>query len=70
MNIAAIGLDIAQANFNRAAARISAPGNPIDGVSLSSEAVDLIQSKNRFEASLAVVRVTDEMQKTSIDVLA
>jgi flagellar basal body rod protein FlgF len=74
MNIASVsagnGLQFAQASFNQAAARISSPDNPVDTVSLSSNVVDLIQAKNQFEANIQVMHLADEMQKTTLSLIA
>ena len=65
LNTALDGMQRAETSFNRAAARIA---QPIDN--LSSEVVDLMQSKNDFEANLKVAGVADEMTKSTLDLLA
>ena len=65
LNTALDGMQRAETGFNRAAARIA---QPIDN--LSSEVVDLMQSKNDFEANLKVAGVADEMTKSTLDLLA
>ena len=65
------GLNQAQAAFQTAAARVADPAksNAEDAVSLSSNAVALIQSKNQFASAVAVVKVADEVTKATIDLV-
>jgi flagellar hook-associated protein FlgK len=72
--IALQGLDQAESSFNRSAARIAQPPqigqDPGDQVSLSDEAVSLLQAKGSFQANLRVLQTADEMQKQTLDMLA
>lgn len=62
------GMQNAETQFNQAAANIAQwPGSntqPVDQVSLSDQAVALIQSKNSFEANVQAFKVGDEMTQT------
>ena len=60
------GLQQAQTRLETTARRIASPaspGNPVDAVSLSDEAVSLIQSRNDFAANLNVLKTADQMQQ-------
>ena len=69
--IALQGLENAQGQFDRAARGvIRAASNPEDVVSLSQQAVELLAAKNQFTVSIRAAHVADEMQKTTLDLLA
>ncbi len=69
--IALSGLNQAQAAFQTAATRIGHPAqsNAEDAVSLSGNAVALLQAKNRFAADINVVKVADELTKATIKLI-
>lgn len=63
------GMQSAETGVNRAAARIAmAPANPQEN--LPTDVVDLMQSRNDFQANLKVAKVTDDMTKATLDLLA
>jgi hypothetical protein len=72
MDIASIalgGLNQAQSLLDRAAIRVSnsaATANPLD---LATSAVELSQARTEFAANVQVVKIVDDMEKKSIDVL-
>jgi flagellar hook protein FlgE len=68
------GLQSSEAQFNKAASAIaqspfssSAPQG--DLVTLSTQAVNLLQSKNSFEANIKVLKVDDQMTQTLLNVI-
>lgn len=68
------GLNRAAQSFDRAASRIvSAPfaasAAPQDSVDLSTEMVNLLESRNDFSANAKVVHTAEEMSKTLIDMI-
>jgi flagellar basal body rod protein FlgG len=69
-SIAANGLNQAQTDFENAAKRISTPNASGDSVALSTDAVNLIQSKGAFEANLKSLKVADELDKSAINLVA
>ena len=72
MDVSAIaigGLEQAQSQLENTAKRIAKPGNPVDGVDLSQEAVSLLQARTDFQANLATLKVNDQMVKSLFDVL-
>lgn len=73
MEIAAVsalsGLQQAQERLNKAAAALSSPDNPVDSVSLSTEAVNLLQAKNQFAVGIATLKILDETQKEALNLL-
>jgi flagellar hook protein FlgE len=72
MDISAIalgGLQTAQSNFERAAARL-ATADVSDTVDLSTAAVDLITARNQFEANIKVMHTANETFKKTLDLLA
>ena len=72
--IALQGLQEADAQLETAASRIanagatSPDGAPVDTVNLSAEMVALMAAQNLFEANLATIKTTDQMQKALIDI--
>jgi flagellar basal body rod protein FlgG len=62
------GLQASEAQFDRVAQEIAA--SPGDQVSLSSQAVALIQAKDSFEANLKALEVGDQMTKTLLSTLS
>ena len=79
MNISAIALQgLQQANdqLNSAANEIASPGavSPTgantDTVDLSAAVVALLSGKNNFEANLGTMKVADEVQQATIDLIA
>jgi hypothetical protein len=70
------GMTQASADFDRAAsniARSSGPtqkaDSPEDTVDLSTSAVDLLQAKSDFEANTRTFRISDEMNRTVLDMI-
>lgn len=70
------GLSSAQAQFDTAASQIARapladlnPGPAGDQVGLSTAAVALLQSRNNFEANVKVLKTSDEMQQTLINMI-
>ncbi len=69
MNISAIalgGLEQAQADLLRASQHAVNPAEPVDVVSLSSEAVAVIAAKNQFEAGISVLQTADQMEQSAL----
>jgi hypothetical protein len=71
-SIALTGLQSAQDRFDLAAARVTGASiqQPDDTVDLSQPAVDLLAAKNQFSASLKVVHVANDIEKSSLNLLA
>ena len=67
------GIQNAESLLNTTAARIANPtpstGQGGDAVSLSSNMVALIQAKTDMAANLKALQVSEDMQKTLLDVL-
>jgi hypothetical protein len=79
MEISAIalrGLDQAQAQLEQAGGQLasiganSSDGIPADTVDLSQAAVSLLSAKNEFAANLKVLKIADELQRQTLDLLA
>jgi flagellar hook protein FlgE len=77
MGISAIalqGLEGAQSRFDSAASKLSSAALPIsatrDVTDLSQATVNLLSAKNDFEGNLKIMQVADEMEQTTIDMLA
>lgn len=74
--IALQGLQQADAQLESAAGKIasfgasSPSGANLDVVDLSAAVVALLSAKNSYSANLGTVKVANEIQKTSIDLLA
>jgi hypothetical protein len=72
--VALHGLEGAQGQFNRAASKLSAAASPTpstaDETDLSQAAVGLLAAKNDFEGNLKVLNVADQMERSTIDMLA
>lgn len=72
MNVLAVALDSidrATAHFNSVAARVAKLPDPQDNVDLSVEMVNLMQTRNDFQASAAVVRTADQLSRSLLDVV-
>lgn len=75
-SIALQGLQQADVQLNRAAAKIasagatSADGANLDVVDLSAEMVALMSARSAFEVNLATLKTADQMQKSLLDVTA
>lgn len=65
---AAQGLQTSEAQFDRVAQNIAAPQG--DLVSLSTQAVALLQAKNNFEANLKALEAGDQMTQTLLATLS
>lgn len=70
------GMSRATSDFNRAASGIaratvppSTTESPVDTVDLSHEMVALLQAKNDYAANAKAVRVFDEMNRATLDML-
>jgi len=77
MDISAIalqGLQQADAQLQTAAVRIAAAATPdganIDTVTLSAEIVALMSAKNQFAINASVMKTADELQQTTLNVMA
>jgi len=68
------GLQQADDLLDRTASRLARlpllAGAPQDEVSLSDEAVALLQAKNGFQANLGALKVGDEMEQSALEMLA
>jgi flagellar hook-associated protein FlgK len=62
------GLQSSEAQFDRVAQDIAA--SPGDQVSLSTQAVALIQAKDNFEANIKALQVDDQMTQTLLATLS
>jgi flagellar hook protein FlgE len=71
-SIALGGLQQTSANFDQAAAHLTAAASTAagDSVDLSIAAVDMLAARNQFTASLKVVQIADRMQRNTLDLLA
>jgi len=69
-SIALGDLNQAQASLESTAQRTSAAAGQGDSVSLSTDAVSLLQAKNDFAANINVLKVADEIVKSTIDLVA
>ncbi len=70
-SIALAGLQNAQDRFNTAASGVvRASSGSGDTVDLSQQAVNMLTAKSEFGASIRMVQVADEMQKTALNLLA
>ena len=60
------GIQRAESQFNQAAQKIAEDPlhSPGDQVSLSDQAVAVLQAKNSFEANTAALKVADEMTQS------
>jgi hypothetical protein len=77
MDVSAIalqGLEGAQNRFESAASKLSSAASPVPGTGdvtdISQATVGLLSAKNDFEGNLTVAKVADEMERTTIDMLA
>ena len=68
-NLKATGLPKAEILLDKAAVQVSRASDQQDAVNLSSGAVALIQAKNDFSANVNVLKVADQMEKTTIDLV-
>ncbi len=62
------GMSAAQDRFERVARRTAQPAE--DSVDLSAEAVQMMESRNAFQANASVARAGDDMERTALDILA
>jgi len=76
LGIAQQGLQQAQGQFEQTAQRIAQVGlntgqsqGSSDSVSLSTEAVALLSSKNQYETDLGVAHAADELEKATLSLL-
>jgi hypothetical protein len=74
--IALQGLNQAQAQVEQAGGRLASigsntsQGTPVDTASLSDAAVSLLSGKNEFAANIQLLKVADEMQAQTVNLLA
>ncbi|HTR25712.1 MAG TPA: flagellar basal body rod C-terminal domain-containing protein [Terriglobales bacterium] len=74
--IALQGLQQADAQLEAAVTKVasavdpSADGAYVDTVSLSAAMVAMLSAKDQFSADASLVRTADELQKTTIDLMA
>jgi flagellar hook protein FlgE len=73
--IALQGLQQAESQFARAASQLSSAGVAPDGgagdmVDLSAAAVALISAKDDYASNLATVKIADEMERDTVNLLA
>jgi len=61
------GLYSAETSFNRTARKVAA--DPTAAADPNS-AIDLLDSKNQFEANLKTAKVGDELTRATLDILA
>jgi flagellar basal body rod protein FlgG len=59
----------ATTQFNGVAARVAKLPDPRDNVDLSTETVNLMQTRTDFQASDAVFRTADALSQSLLDVL-
>lgn len=78
MDISAIalqGLEQANVQLNNAAANLasaaalSPDGSNVDTVDISAEVVALLSAKNQFSVAAATVKVANEVQKNTVDLI-
>ncbi len=73
MNIASVsaanGLERTSARLDQSAARIATSAQPEDAVSLSSEVVGLLQTKQQATTDLNLLHVSDTMEKTALQLI-
>jgi len=67
LNTALDGMQQAETSFNRAAEKIA---KPTGSDSLPTDVVDLIHSKDDFEANVKTAQVQDDMVKETLNLLA
>ena len=63
------GMQQASSDVNKIAAKVAQSGFSGDTLDLSSSMVNLLQSKNDFEANANVVHLEDQMTKSVLDML-
>lgn len=72
--IALQGLNQADALLEQAAVTIASGGasggSSVNTADLASEIVDLSSAKNQFAVNLSTLKVADEIQKTTVDLIA
>jgi hypothetical protein len=66
--IALAGLNRVESLLNQTASQMAR--SPQDTVSLSDEALSLVQAKDLYQVNLDTIKVADEMQKSTISLLA
>lgn len=64
------GMHRASNSFEASASRVARYGTGLADVDIASEMVDVMEAKALFKASTTIVRVADEMAKSTIDILA
>jgi flagellar basal body rod protein FlgC len=67
LNTSIEGMQQAETNFNKAAAKIA---NPAQSNSQPADTVDLLQAKHDYEANLKAAEVSNDMTKATLDLLA
>lgn len=73
--IALQGLEQAQTQFGQAAQNLASIGSAspdgadVDTVSLSAQTVSLLSAKNAFELNVSVMKIANEMEARTVDLL-
>lgn len=70
LSIGAAGMQRAADRFEASASRVARYGTGLGDVDIASEMVEVLEAKAAFKASTAIMRVADEMAKSTIDILA
>jgi len=72
--IALQGLDQAQVQLQNAASKLAGADSPdgagLDTVDLSTEIVALMSAQNQYAANLSTLKTADQLQQSSLDVIA
>jgi flagellar hook protein FlgE len=75
-SIALQGMERAQAHVEQAAGRLASIGanssesSPVDTVDLSQEVLALLAAKNDFAANVATLKIANQIQKQTVNLLA
>jgi flagellar hook protein FlgE len=72
MGIALGGMQNAAGSLEKSAGKIAKAADPAtaDAIDLSSEMVALLDARNQFRTNARVIQTADEMQKTTLNLLA
>jgi flagellar hook protein FlgE len=72
MGIARDGMRSAAGSLEKSAGKIAKAADPAsaDAIDLSSEMVALLDARNQFRTNARVIQTADEMQKTTLNLLA
>ncbi len=64
------GMTAAQERVERSAARLAALGDPTDAVDLSAEMAAMIESEIQFAASVKAFRAGEQIDRSTLNLLA